>query len=56
VEALRDALIARDELVGEEIVGVIHEALARRDPELLIDLTDPDATSDAPEPAAVSAP
>jgi cell division protease FtsH len=30
VEALRDALIARDELVGEEILTVIHEALARR--------------------------
>jgi cell division protease FtsH len=30
VEALRDALIARDELVGEEIVEVIHQALAKR--------------------------
>jgi cell division protease FtsH len=30
VEALRDALIVRDELVGEEIVQVIHEALAKR--------------------------
>jgi len=30
VEALRDALIERDELVGEEILAVIHEALARR--------------------------
>jgi cell division protease FtsH len=30
VEALRDALIARDELVGEEIIAVIHEALAKR--------------------------
>jgi ATP-dependent Zn protease len=30
VEALRDALIARDELVGEEIVQVIHQALAKR--------------------------
>ncbi|HEV8420939.1 MAG TPA: hypothetical protein VGR13_06260, partial [Actinomycetota bacterium] len=26
----RDALIARDELVGEEIVQVIHQALAQR--------------------------
>jgi cell division protease FtsH len=32
VEALRDALIERDELVGEEIVEVIHLALARREP------------------------
>jgi cell division protease FtsH len=30
VEALRDALIARDELMGEEIVQVIHQALAKR--------------------------
>jgi hypothetical protein len=30
VEALRDALIVRDELVGEEIVQVIHQALAKR--------------------------
>jgi ATP-dependent Zn protease len=46
VEALRDALIARDELVGEEIVAVIHAALARREPhpDLVLDLTDePDA-------------
>jgi cell division protease FtsH len=30
VEALRDALIERDELVGEEIIEVIRVALARR--------------------------
>jgi cell division protease FtsH len=30
VEALRDALIERDELVGEEILAVIHAALADR--------------------------
>ena len=30
LEALRDALIARDELVGEEIVQVIHQALEKR--------------------------
>jgi cell division protease FtsH len=30
IETLRDALIARDELVGEEIVRVIEEGLARR--------------------------
>jgi ATP-dependent Zn protease len=30
IEALRDALIARDELVGEEIVRVLEEAVARR--------------------------
>jgi ATP-dependent Zn protease len=40
VEALRDALIARDELVGEEIVAVIHAALSRRDPEVVFDLTE----------------
>jgi len=53
VEALRDALIQRDELVGEEIVAVIHEALAgreaarggRSDDHRIIDLTD------APAPA-----
>ena len=41
VEALRDALIARDELVGEEIVAVIHQALVRRDkkPDVVLDLT-----------------
>jgi cell division protease FtsH len=32
VEALRDALIARDELVGEDIVRVIEEAVAARRP------------------------
>jgi cell division protease FtsH len=32
VEALRDALMERDELVGEEIVEVIGSALKRRDP------------------------
>ncbi len=32
VEALRDALIARDELVGDEITDVIEQALARRTP------------------------
>ena len=30
VEALRDALIAGDELVGDEITGVIEQAVARR--------------------------
>jgi cell division protease FtsH len=30
VEALRDALIARDELVGDDITRVIEQALARR--------------------------
>ena len=30
VEALRDALIARDELVGDEITRVIEQAVARR--------------------------
>ncbi len=32
LEALRDALLARDELVGEEILQVIHAAMARREP------------------------
>jgi cell division protease FtsH len=32
VESLRDALIARDELVGDEITDVIEQALARRTP------------------------
>jgi cell division protease FtsH len=32
VEALRDALMERDELVGEEIVAVIHAALAEERP------------------------
>jgi len=32
LEALRDALIERDELVGDEILEVIHGALARRSP------------------------
>jgi ATP-dependent Zn protease len=30
VEALRDALMERDELIGEEILAVIHTALAAR--------------------------
>ena len=30
VEALRDALLERDELIGEEIVAEIRAALARR--------------------------
>ena len=30
VEALRDALVERDELVGDEITDVIHSALDRR--------------------------
>ena len=32
VEALRDALMQRDELVGEEIVAVIHAALSGEQP------------------------
>ncbi|MGH2740444.1 MAG: AAA family ATPase [Actinomycetota bacterium] len=36
VESLRDALLDRDELVGNEIVGVIEEALGRR-PVLVLD-------------------
>jgi len=30
IEALRDALLDRDELIGEEILAVIHAAMARR--------------------------
>ncbi|HEX9410653.1 MAG TPA: AAA family ATPase [Actinomycetota bacterium] len=45
VEALRDALLARDELVGEEIIAVIHQALARREPDPVIDLTNEPAGS-----------
>jgi cell division protease FtsH len=57
VEALRDALIARDELVGDQITEVIEEALARRagpdraaPAERIIDLTEaPEApASDLP--------
>jgi cell division protease FtsH len=40
VEALRDALVARDELVGDEILVVVHEALERRGTHRVIDLTD----------------
>ena len=40
VEALRDALLERDELVGKEILAVIERALAQREPDSLIDLTD----------------
>ena len=42
LEALRDSLLERDELVGEEILSVIHAAVARRaSGDQLIDLTDP---------------
>jgi ATP-dependent Zn protease len=36
VEALRDALIERDELVRDEILDVIHVALERRRPDLIV--------------------
>ena len=61
VEALRDALIEQDELVGEEIIEVLHAALAVRDlrpaaadpPEVVIDLTDaPEGVSVRDESAA----
>jgi ATP-dependent Zn protease len=61
VDALRDALIARDELVGEEIVAVIHEALARREqpgsaetpsqPLAVIDLTNGTEAAASPQDA-----
>jgi len=47
VEALRDALLERDELVGEEILEVI-----RRAEEGVIDLRDADAMAEPAEPAA----
>jgi ATP-dependent Zn protease len=55
VGALRDALIERDELVGEQITDVIRTALARRpaDQEQVVDLTDQlvseDLTGPSPE-------
>jgi cell division protease FtsH len=54
LEALRDALIARDELVGDEIEAVIQAALARRPSgsgtsERIVDLRDaPTAEPSAP--------
>jgi hypothetical protein len=39
--ALRDALVERDELVGEEILAVIHAALAAREPAPRPDLDRP---------------
>ncbi|HEX9234795.1 MAG TPA: ATPase, partial [Actinomycetota bacterium] len=36
-KALRDALIERDELVGEEILAVLQEALAARNGEVSVD-------------------
>jgi hypothetical protein len=52
VTALRDALIARDELVGDEILHVLDAALARRgvkgDPLIVL----PDAPSGADRWAA----
>jgi len=52
--ALRDALLERDELVGDEILDVIHEAILR-DELTAIDLRDPvesagDVTPDAAAP------
>jgi ATP-dependent Zn protease len=41
VMALRDALVERDELVGEEILAVIHAALAAREPAPRPDLDRP---------------
>jgi cell division protease FtsH len=40
VEALRDALLDRDELIGEEIVAVIDTAMAEPEPPLAVDLTE----------------
>jgi hypothetical protein len=43
VEALRDALLARDELVGEEILDVIRDAETRHQLDVL-DLTELEST------------
>jgi cell division protease FtsH len=58
VEALRDALIERDELVGEEILEVLHGALAAREAgdgangdSRIIDLSEPN-----PSPVDLGAP
>jgi cell division protease FtsH len=50
VGALRDALIDRDELVGEQITSVIRSALARRpaDSDPVVDLTDELASDGLP--------
>jgi ATP-dependent Zn protease len=53
VVALRDALIARDELVGEEITRVIEIALASRDVVVLPDVPE-DAVRDEPNDVGVS--
>jgi ATP-dependent Zn protease len=53
VVALRDALIARDELVGEEITRVIEIALASRDVVVLPEVAE-DATRDEPDDVGVS--
>jgi cell division protease FtsH len=46
VEALRDALMERDELVGEEIVAVIGAALKRRDLDpSIVTIPDPEPTA-----------
>ena len=46
VEALRDALMERDELVGEEIVAVIGAALKRRDLDpTIVTIPDPEPTA-----------
>jgi cell division protease FtsH len=49
VMALRDALVERDELVGEEILAVIHEALAAREPAPRPDLDRPTVILALPE-------
>jgi ATP-dependent Zn protease len=53
VVALRDALIARDELVGEEITRVIEIALASRDVVVLPEVPE-DATRGEPDDVGVS--
>jgi hypothetical protein len=52
VEALRDSLMARDELVGEEITKVIVEALERRRTVVLPEPPAERASAEAPSERA----
>jgi cell division protease FtsH len=53
VMALRDALIERDELVGEEIITIIRSALERRTTSRHVAIEDPDTPASAIEPFQV---
>jgi cell division protease FtsH len=45
VEALRDALVDRDELIGDEILAVINDAVARRRDVLVLPDSEPIKTT-----------